>query len=65
MGNKRAYYVVLRDMADECQKELTEIIREDEAGRGYSEGAREELTLRIAALREASEKLCLETAQGA
>lgn len=49
MSNRRGLPIVLRDMAAACQAEYDEIKRADDEGMGYSEGAHEELLLRIKA----------------
>lgn len=54
MGNNRSHKTVLRDMANELAAELVELVKTDQAERGYSEGAREELALRINTLRAAT-----------
>lgn len=54
MSNRRGLAVILSDMATELEKELTGVIAEDLLERGYSEGAREELGLRIKACRAGS-----------
>ncbi len=63
MSNRRALHVVLNDIAAEFQHELDEMIKEDEELRGYSEGAREELTLRVKACRLGASALEIVNAQ--